>query len=371
MTVADLLPPSSRRPDKRRSSLPGGLLRLAVGLAIIGWLIVRMDVGDLFDALSTGVGNWPWLGAGCVMLLVALCACGLRWKMLLEAQQIKIPLRNVVHIFFVGQFFNLFLMGATGGDLIKACLVARTAGDRKTEAVSSVLIDRMIGLMVLTLLAGAMVAWRPHLFFGDPALRPIGVFILAFMALMLVVVVVPLSRHWLQHPWFSGLGFLPHSAKRIEQISRRVYEACFLCRRNPRLLAQTFLLSLANHLLAVTACIAFGKALQIPLAWVDYLTYVPVIGVFGALPITPGGLGLREGAAVVLLGSVGIARPQAMLLSLLLYAGLTSWSLFGGLLFVLWRPPDTDASDTDPTEIAGLTKSGFRDNLDKCHKCHP
>lgn len=339
MTVDESLPQSFRKPGARGRVTRGGLLRLAVGLAIVGWLIARMEIGELVDALSTGLGNWPWLIAGCGMLLVALGACAVRWKLLLKAQQITISMSQVIHIFFVGQFFNLFMIGATGGDVVKAYLVARTVGDRKTEAVSSVLIDRLIGLMALTLLAGAMVAGRPHAFFSDPALRPIGVFVLVFMALMLLVVVLPLSRHWLNHPRIAGRGLLPRPAQRLGRVLRRVYDACYLCRRRPRLLAQTFLLSMANHLLAVAACIMFGQALQLPLAGIDYLTYIPVIGVFGALPITPGGLGVREGAAVVLLGSVGIARPQAMLLSLLLFAGLTLWSLFGGLWFVLWRPP--------------------------------
>ncbi len=337
MTVADQLQTPLKRPDKKLYSLPGGVLRLAIGVAIIGWLMARMDIGDLLNALHTGVGNWPWLGVGFVLLLVALLACGVRWKLLLAAQQIRIPIQEVFRIFFVGQFFNLFMIGATGGDLVKAFLTARTAGGRKTEAVSTVLIDRMIGLTALVLLAGTVVALRAGLFFGNPALRPIGVFVISFMTLMVVVVVTPFCRDWLEHPRFAGRGFLPDSAKRVERILRRAYEACFICRRNPRLLSQTFLLSLANHLLAVIACIAFGKALNMPLGWLEYLTYVPVIGVFGAIPITPGGLGLREGAAVVLLGSAGIARPEAMLLSLLLYAGLTIWSLFGGLLFVLWR----------------------------------
>ncbi len=342
MTVDDSLPRSLRPSGARGKVTRGGLLRLAVGIAIVAWLIARMDVGDLAAAFSTGLGNWPWLIAGGGMLLVALGTCGLRWKLLLKAQQITISMSQVIHIFFVGQFFNLFMIGATGGDVVKAYLVARTVGDRKTEAVSSVLIDRLIGLMALTLLAGAMVAGRPAAFFSDPSLQPVGVFVLVFMALMLLVVTLALSRHWLKHPRIAGRGLLPRPAQRLGTVLRRVYDACYLCRRRPRLLAQTFLLSLANHVLGVAACIMFGQALQLPLAWIDYLTYVPVIGVFGALPITPGGLGVREGAAVLLLGSVGIARPQAMLLSLLLFAGLTLWSLVGGLLFVLWPLPAGD-----------------------------
>ncbi len=309
-------------------------MRLGIGVGIVAWLIARMNVAELLEALRRGAANWPWLVTGCALLLVALLACGLRWQLVLKAQRLQIPGREVFRIFFVGQFFNLFMIGATGGDLVKAFLAARTAGSRKTEAVSSVLIDRIIGLTALAFLAGVMVLLRAGTFFDDPSLRPIGIFILAFAGLMLLAVVAPFSRYGTKNPRFAGRDMLPAPGRRLAAILRRAYEAWIVCRRNPALLCQTFALSLVNHLLAVAACIAFGRALRLHLGIIDYLTYIPVIGVFGAIPLTPGGLGLREGAAVILLAPAGVARPEAVLLSLLLYAGLTVWSLFGGLWFV-------------------------------------
>ncbi len=54
-----------------------------------------------------------------------------------------------------------------------------------------------------------------------------------------------------------------------------------------------------------------------------------------AIPITPGGLGVREGLFAQMLAGIDVASYQAVPLSLLIYLAGTAWSLFGGLLFVL------------------------------------
>ncbi len=334
-------------PFKRVRSILGMLLRLGIGVTIVALLISRMEVDNLRDALLTGADNWSWLVLGVALLFAGLITCVVRWKLLLNSQGILLASKDVFQIFFVGQFFNLFMIGATGGDLVKAFLAARSAGGlKKTEAVSTVLIDRSIGLTALALFAGAMVLGRAGLFFKNESLRPIGFFIVGFAVLTATVIAILFSRHWLAHPRFAERVVLPPSAVRIEHALRRVYEAFFVCRRDPALLLKTFALSLSNHMLAVLACVAFGRGLALEMAWLDYLTYVPIMGVFGAIPITPGGLGLREGVAVVLLATVGIAKPGAVLLSLLLYFGMMVWSLFGGLLFLVRR------SKADPSLAA-------------------
>ncbi len=333
--------PPNEQPAGRshRRSTGRAFLRLTIGLAIVAWLLSRMNLGQLRDALNTGLDNWPWLVVGVGVLFVSLMSCMARWQRLLTAQAIRLPFTTVLRIFFIGQFFNLFMIGATGGDLVKAFLVARTVGGRKTEAVSTVLIDRAIGLTALAWLAGIGVLARAGPFWNHERLRPVGLIILGFACLTVVLIGGLFGRDWLAHPRFAGRGILPSSAIRIEQVMRRVYEAFFVCRRDPGLLVHTFALSFANHLLAVVACMAFGYALSLPLGTADYLVYIPIIGVFGVIPITPGGLGVREGMAVILLTVAGVTRSEAMLLSLLLYFGMMFWSLLGGIFFVFKRWP--------------------------------
>ena len=110
-----------------------------------------------------------------------------RWRIVLEAQGLHLPLGRATSISFVAQFFNSFLLGSTGGDLIKAYYAARETHHKKTEAVTTVFVDRLVGLWAMLLFAGVMMvpnyAWlRKSRDVGVPAL-----FILAMLGGLSVV----------------------------------------------------------------------------------------------------------------------------------------------------------------------------------------
>jgi uncharacterized protein (TIRG00374 family) len=102
----------------------------------------------------------------------------------------------------------------------------------------------------------------------------------------------------------------------------------------PALLVKAFCLSLFVHAFSLLACSLFSGAIHSGLSVFQCFTLFPLLGVFGAIPITPGGLGFREGAAVVIFGSVGVEPATAFLLSLLPYMSGSLWSLFGGILYM-------------------------------------
>ena len=72
----------------------------------------------------------------------------------------KFALSATVLLGFIGQVFNLVIPGAVGGDLIKAAFLVRMR-TKKTQAVASMVIDRILGLLgmfVLVSIAGGF-AW--------------------------------------------------------------------------------------------------------------------------------------------------------------------------------------------------------------------
>jgi uncharacterized membrane protein YbhN (UPF0104 family) len=85
---------------------------------------------------------------GATVLLGAL-----RWRMVLRVQGLDLPVGRTLEISLVAQFFNAFLLGSTGGDLLKAYYAARETHHKKTEAVVTVLVDRIIGLFSMLLFA--------------------------------------------------------------------------------------------------------------------------------------------------------------------------------------------------------------------------
>ncbi len=74
---------------------------------------------------------------------------------------------------------------------------------------------------------------------------------------------------------------------------------------------------------------------QTPLPWAQLIWTLPVITIVSALPITVAGLGVREGAALMLLGYYGVSAADAVAASLLTATVSVVWALVGAVL--LWR----------------------------------
>ena len=308
------------------------LLRLLLGLALIAWLARSIGLESIRSALTPIREHPAWIGAALALTFAALFAGVVRWHVLLRAMDLPTPFARTFRGFFIGQFFNAFLFGACGGDLARAVFAAHDHSEKRAEAVTSVFLDRAIGLVVTLLFGCALILSRLRFFTAHAEARPalvlMGIFLLATVAFPVLF----FGRHLFDRlPWLERL----QRRGRSGPLLRRAYDALFLFRQNARHLRGPALLSLANLLLLAVATAAVVRALEIPLAFADLLAVFPVITVLAALPLTPGSLGVRETLYVQLLHPFGVLPGPALMLSLLGYLAATVWSLFGGLFFLL------------------------------------
>jgi len=311
------------------------LLRLLLGLALVALLVRSVGLQNLRSALAPLNTHPGWIAAALALTYAALLAGVLRWHILLRTLGLPTPFSRTYRGFFIGQFFNAFLFGACGGDLARAVVAARDHPGKRTEAVTSVFLDRAIGLVV-TLLAGcALLLPRLRDFAAFDATRPA----LLLMAAFLLAAVAFLSLFFTRD-LFARIPLLQRLQHRgrLGPLLRRAYDAIFLFRQNARHLLGPGLLSLANLLLLAAASAALARALELGLPFRDLLVVFPVITVLAAIPLTPGSLGVRETLYIQLLAPFGIPPGPALMLSLLGYLAATAWSLYGAL-FLLRQPP--------------------------------
>ena len=324
------------------------LAQLAFGMGLLGLIVSGMrDKGDLFQALRDAAAHWPLLGTGILCFLACLIVSAVRWKILMDARDLVLPLRRVLALNFLGHFFNSFLFGATGGDLVKAWYASRELPRKKTEAVATVFIDRVVGLVGLVLVAVTIMMWRLNFFLAMPETRTALIFNLALLGTAVLAFFIVFRRNLLKRWSFF---------RRLEQrtslgrIAGRAYTTFHLCLNDPAVVVKTIALSMANHLILVTCAFYFGAAIEIGLPYRDYLTVFPVINAVAGIPLTPGGLGTREAAAKFLLGALGVPGTRAVMVSLLLYATMLTWSLVGGIVYLFYvynqgqKPPPDPAS---------------------------
>lgn len=306
------------------------LLRPLAALALLAWLIHRIGPRSVLDALALFHSAPGCVAAALALTFLALLAGAVRWHLLLRALALPNPFAATFRAFFAGQFFNAFFFGACGGDLYRAYAAARRHPGREAEAAASVVIDRGIGL--LATLAFGCLSLLPDLRarLADPAWRKASWLMLLFALAGAAATVAALTST----PWHLAARLLP---SRVHPLLSRLQTAFTFPRRNPRAAAIATLLSLANLLLLAAACHALSLALSLAIPWPQWLAIFPVITVLSAIPLTPGGLGIREALFVALLAPLGIPAAPALALSLLNYLAGTFWSLFGAALFALPR----------------------------------
>ena len=309
----------------------GRLARLVIFVVLVLWLARRLDVGTLREVGRTTISHPFWLMGGTLLMLLALLAAALRWGSLLRVQGVGLPAGQITNIFFIGQFFNSFMLGACGGDMARIYYVLRGTTGRRTEAATTVLIDRGIGVYVQILLGCLLILLQWPLLRGHAAVQTAAWLMFVFGAGAMGGLVVLLWKNLFEHFAFF---------RRLEEATplgarfRRAYEEFFRYRRRPRALVGAVAFSALNLLFQVAATACLGSSLGVALPFMNYLVFLPIISVLTAIPLTPGSFGVREGLFVVLFQTVGVNAHQAVLLSLLFYATGLVWSLAGGIVFL-------------------------------------
>ncbi len=331
------------------------ILQLALGIGLIVFLYLRMEnKDDLFSALQAIATHWPyWVGAilpflGCILL------CTWRWRIILAAHDMHLPFWRTLELYFIGQFFNAFMFGSIGGDLVKVFFVAKAFPHKRTEAVTTVFIDRLMGLLALVTLIGVILAIRFRFFLRYPETRAVMAFMIACLLTTTVGLIVVFRQNVFEH-WAFFRRLEQNTA--LGKTIRRVYDAFHTCLTHRGLLIKVLILSMVSHIAIIVAALLLGLGLNIrtvqsppylsPLTtelrtpihlaaeFGNYLTVFPIVNGIAAIPATPGGLGTREYATQFLLGvpEFNVPATRAIPLSLLLYATTLFWSLVGGVVY--------------------------------------
>lgn len=273
-------------------------------------------------------------GASLVLMGVTIVLGVVRWRMVLRVQGLELSFGRALEITLVAHFFNSFLLGSTGGDLLKAYYAARETHHRKTEAVVTVFVDRLVGLWAMLLFAGVMLLpnlgnWgRMDRVSALAALMIVGMLI-ACSALVGLAFWGGISRKW------SGARAWLRTLPKGEWLERSL-DSCRRFGAQPGFMFKSVAVSMLLNGAVVLQWWVVGHGLGLAVPMMLMLMAVPIVICIAALPATPSGLGVRENLFVHMLSSVTPAS-RALSLSLLAFAGSLFWSLVGGVVYLLFR----------------------------------
>src|SRR4029077_16602791 len=163
-----------------RSDLEGTLWRMKKVLVTIFQLSVTIGVlywvyhdpnrrAQMLEALRNAEYRWVLMAMLAYLLVEA--AAAFRWHVLLKVQKIYLSLPRLMGLFFIGLFYNQFLPGGTGGDIIKSYYLLKETADKKAGALLAVVFDRFIGLVALVAITATLIALRYDFLSQKPETR--------------------------------------------------------------------------------------------------------------------------------------------------------------------------------------------------------
>jgi glycosyltransferase 2 family protein len=320
----------SPRPRARWASWLLTALQAVVTIGLLIWLFhdpARRE--RMAEALAEA--DWRWMIAALATAGVCEFFGIIRWQLLLRMLKVRVPWETTTRLFFIGAFYNQFLPGTTGGDVVRVIYLMRDHPERKTAGFLSVAIDRLLAVLVLMVMGLGIAWWRRDWFAQSIAVGSVmGWFtvILVVMLCGLLASFVLTSRHLVLR--------LPKKfpfRRTIIKLST-LWQLCLENRREAAWAAfHTIPMLLAYFSAFYFAARAFTSKVSL---W-DMISIMPLITAVSSLPISLNGIGVREALFEEMLAELcGIPRGQGLLVSI---SGMFVYLLWGlvGAVFLIER----------------------------------
>ncbi len=310
------------------------VFKISISLALLIFLFRKIDEKALFVIIKNSDKIILFYAALSFFLIYPLAL--LRWNMLLKAVKIHLPLKRVIVPFVGGIFFNVFLPSTIGGDFMRSMDLAKHT-KKKNEVIATVFLDRLSGYTGLVFLAVLAVVLGFRLI-EDKVVFFFVSFLVISLSLILVVLFnkrVYLKINKLLHvPRKDTNKSVPSALEKIKKTLINLHQEIHYFRHNKKVIFNNLFLSFLIQFLSPVSFYLIGLSLGIKINIAYYFVFLPIIGAITLLPVSIGGLGLRDASTVYFFAKVGVSKDLSFAMSLLNFAFILIFGAIGGLIYV-------------------------------------
>lgn len=305
------------------------LIRIVLSTLFISLLLSQVDTDQLVGLLRT-INIQLLLFALFISILSAILNA-FRWFILVKESNLDFSFPNILLFNFTGLFFSIFLPGLTGGDIARAYYITKSS-DSRAQAISTIIIWRIIGIMSLTIIA--LIAS----FISFPLLEDKSV-IIAVLAMILLIysIIILVSNRKLMKFLLNKLSVpLKRISKfKLELKLNTLYDALQKFRKQKKILLINIAVGIVTQSLIITCWYVISQSLDIDISYIYFFMLIPIISLLNSIPISLNGVGVSEGAAILLFGNVGLELSQSFSMGLLFSAVSLAVGLIGGIFYIL------------------------------------
>ncbi len=313
--------------------------KVVVGGGLIVFVLFRLlsKWNEVSGSITNALQHYPhYLVLGLAAFVGVYVFGNVRWLLLLWSHHVPLSYWRASKLWFIGHFFAQYMPGGiAGGDLIKSYYVAthREALGRRAEAVSTVFLDRFLGIigLISVLLIAVVVNLRQ-----SPEYRGYWLYALVLLGAAALVVLLLFNK-----PLLKKLPLVMWLYTRMPQRDRlaRVYNAFHFYRTRPVELVVAWLLSILVHMTTALEAYLFGSALGLPYTYPEYMLLLALANFVGSIPVSPvGNVGTLEAACIAFFGQgVDELGALALALAIAIRIAYLLWGIPGLILYVTHR----------------------------------
>lgn len=307
--------------------------KIAFSIALLAYILSSIDLPALGQSLKNI--KLQYFSLALLFFCLGLPLRTLRWSIFLRQKKVHISQGRLLQLYFIGMFFNQFLPTSFGGDAVRTWFIHREHRSAHIPA-TSVVAERLCGVFALFCIG--LVSSLYWLMSGTQSPVAVSAFTLCLsgVAGILFLTAAPLHSlltrlfHFFKMRW----GWEPVD---------NIYHSCREYTENKPDILRAVLLSLCTS----ASSILIGYYLSLALSWglplSVFLFTIPIITVIIMVPVTLGGVGLRETAFLLVFSQFGVPGQKAVALALLWFAVNILSGLAGGICFALYRAGKDDA----------------------------
>ncbi len=300
-------------------------IKIFISSGLIYYLLRRTGAEIILIKLESV--KLSWIIFGIFIFTISNLLGSFQWYLLLKHVGVQLKYFSVLRYYYIGLFYNNIFISNMGGDFFRLFYITKHQNS-SSPAISTVFLDRFFGFTMLTFLALAgSIYWYGTMEFSK--IRPV---LLLVVICWILVIFVLFNKKLAGSLGFVLKWFLP---ERILFKLREIYDLIYDFSKHKRLLAFMVVLSFFIQIIRVLTHYVAGRAIGVDISIVSFLIFIPFIAFIVSLPISIGGLGVREQTAVILFKRVGVIEPLSIAMEFLAYLLTIICSLPGLIFFIL------------------------------------
>jgi uncharacterized protein (TIRG00374 family) len=316
----------------RLKSFAINILKFVLSAGLIYWLIASGKI--TFQPFIMLLEKSWLIPLTLFSTFVVIVINNYRWVLLLHGQKIKTGLWRSFQLTLIGLFFNLVMPGSVGGDVLKAYYISKDHPSLKTKTVTSILIDRILGLYAICLLAFFSIFFEWNMIQNSPHLKSLSFFIFALVLGFTFFFALGFSRRVRKHKIIvKTLTKIPGG-----KIIEKVYDAVHAFREGKKEFLIGILLSIISQSQMYYFLYFTIREIHFDTTLSACFFVLPVGFMATALPISPAGIGVGQVVFYKLFywyhGIESALGPTLITINQLAFA---FWGLVGAIFYLFYK----------------------------------